>query len=227
VKTFRNLALAFAGVFTTLPGYAQGGKDSLTMAMCIPQQAVKFSPLHLINFYPTIEFSFEQKIASQVTLQLEAGYVLDYETDWNEDFLNKRGVKLKLEARYYFFGRIDKRKAYYVAGEAYSNIINFDRVITTQECFDIECDHPFMRTAEYKMEYREKGFSIKAGLVKRFGKFLLDLNSGLTVRDIEYREPSNWIEQFPDDWTIWDIPNETDRIVLSPNFGIRFGYTIR
>lgn len=197
------------------------------MAMCIPQQAIKFSPLHLINFYPTIELSFEQKVAPQVTLQLEAGYVLDYETDWNEEFLDKRGVKLKLEGRYYFFGRTDKRKAYYIAGEAYANIINFDRILTTEECFDVNCDHVFRRTAEYKFEYREKGFSIKAGLMKRAGKFLFDFNSGLTVRDIEYREPENWVEQFSDDWTIWDIPNETDRIVLSPNFGIRFGYTIR
>jgi hypothetical protein len=195
------------------------------MAMVVPEQSVKFSPLHLINFYPTLEFSFEQKIASQTTLQLEAGYVLDYNNDWNEEFLDKRGVKLKLEGRYYFFGRIDRRKAYYMAGEAYTNIINFDRVRTTNECFDINCDHAFTRTAEYKVEYREKGFSIKAGMLKRFGKFLFDLNSGLTLRDIDYNKPA--VVEFDDDWTFWEIPNESDRITVSPNLGFRLGYTIK
>lgn len=197
------------------------------MAMCIPQQAIKFSPLHLVNFYPTLEFSFEQKIATRVTVQLEVGYVLDYKDIGREDFENKRGVKLKTESRYYFFGRADKRKAYYLAGELYTNIINFDRELTTQECFDVGCEHMFTRTDEYKMEYREKGFTIKAGMLKRWGKFLFDLSSGFTVRDIEYREPSNLVEQFNDDWAFFQIPNETDRIALSPNFGIRFGYTIR
>lgn len=205
--------------------HAQGGRDSLTMAMVVPEQAVKFSPLHLINFYPTLELSFEQKIASQTTLQLEAGYVLDYNNDWNEEFLDKRGIKLKLEGRYYFFGRIDRRKAYYMAGEAYTNIINFDRVRTTNECFDINCDHAFTRTDEHKVEYREKGFSIKAGMLKRFGKFLFDLNSGITLRDINYNKPA--VAEFDEDWTFWEIPNESDRITLSPNFGFRLGYTIR
>lgn len=204
---------------------AQGGRDSLTMAMVIPEQVIKFSPLHLINFYPTIEFSFEQKIATQFSMQAEAGYVIDYNNDWDQEFLNKRGVKLKLEGRYYFFGRIDKRKGYYLGAEVYTNVINFDRVRTTEECFDINCDHLFTRTAEYKVEYREKGFTLKVGMQKRFGKFLIDLNSGWTVRDIEYREPAAFVEGF-EDW-LWDIPDERDRVALSPNFGVRFGYVIR
>jgi hypothetical protein len=220
------LLLAFAALFVVLSGRAQGGRDSLTMAMVVPHQAVKFSPLHLINFYPTFEFSYEQKIAPQVTVQLEAGYVLNYSNEWDEDFIDKRGVKLKLEGRYYFFGRTDKRKVYYVAGEVYSNIINFDRVRTTEECFDVNCGHIFRRTAEYKIEYREKGFSVKAGLIKRFGKFLFDLNSGLTLRDIEYREPPILAEQFSD-WMFGEIPNERDRTTWSPNIGVRFGYGIR
>ena len=137
---FLPITIFYAGV-----SFAQGGRDSLTMTMLVPQQAIKFSPLHLINFYPTLEFSFEQKVSSQVSMQLEVGYVLDYNNDYDDDFLNKRGVKLKLEGRYYFFGRTDKRKIYYLAGEAYANVINFDRASSTQECFDATCDNIFIR----------------------------------------------------------------------------------
>ncbi|HEY0652947.1 MAG TPA: hypothetical protein VGD65_07455 [Chryseosolibacter sp.] len=221
-----KIALLFAAVIMGQICQAQGGRDSLTMAMVMPHQAIKFSPLHLINFYPTAEFSFEQKVASHVSVQLEAGYVIDYNNDWDEDFLNKRGAKFKIEARYYFFGRADKRKGYYIAGEGYANVVNFDRVRTTTECFDVNCEHPFRRTAEYKIEYREKGFTIKAGLLKRFGRFLFDFNSGLTLRDIRYHEPANLEEQFSE-WTFWDIPDERDRVAFSPNFGARFGYVLK
>jgi hypothetical protein len=206
---------------------AQGGRDSLTMAMLVPQQAIKFSPMHLVNFYPTIEFSFEQKVATRTTLQIEAGYVLDYNNDWNEEFLDKRGVKGKLEGRYYFFGRTDKRKIYYLAGEVYGNFINFDRVSSREECFDVNCEHAFIRTVAYKMEYREHGFSFKIGLIKYVGKFFFDFNSGWTIRDIEYREPVNFSGGFTEDWTLWEIPNEDDRVTFSPNVGIRFGYRLR
>ena len=206
--------------------FAQGGKDSVTMAKLVPKQAIKFSPLHLINFYPTLEFSFEQKIASQVTLQFEGGYVLDYDNDTNDNFLNKRGTKLKLEGRYYFFGRTDRRKIYYIAGEGYANIINFDRTTSSQECFDANCQNIFIRFHEAKMAYREKGFTVKAGFLKYTGKhFFFDFSSGWTIRDIEYRELTNVLSDDNGDvWDFLDIPNEDDRIALSPNVGARIGY---
>lgn len=196
--------------------------------MLVPQQAVKFSPLHLINFYPTVELSFEQKIATQATLQLEGGYVLDYSNDTNEDFMNKRGAKVKLEGRYYFFGRQDKRKIYYLAGELYANVINFDRRSRRDECFDVNCDHMFIRYEDAKMAYREKGFTIKAGLVKYLGKrFFFDFSSGWTVRDIEYRELTNFLGEENEDWTFFELVNENDRIAFSPNVGARIGYRLR
>jgi hypothetical protein len=214
--------------FGSVGCYAQGGKDSLTMAMLVPQQAVKFSPLHLINFYPTIGFSFEQKVARQVTLQLEGGYVLNYSNDWNEDFIDKRGAKVKLESRYYFFGRTDKRKIYYLGGEVYANIINFERLSRREECFDVNCDHMFIRYENAKMAYREKGFTIKAGLIKYLGrKFFFDFSSGWTIRDIEYRELTNILSDEDDWWGIWEIPNEDDRIILAPNVGARLGYRFK
>jgi hypothetical protein len=227
VRNFKNPIVILVFLAAPLLGYAQREKDSLTMAMLVPQQAIKFSPLHLINFYPTVEFSFEQKITSQVTLQAEFGYVLNYSNEWNEDFIDKRGAKIKLEGRYYFFGRTDRKKIYYIAGESYVNLVNFERSRRIRECFDLECEHEFMRDITYTMKYREKGFTIKAGLVWYAGKFMFDFSSGWTVRGIEYREPAGIPTDFSDDWIFFEIPNEDDRIALSPNIGIRLGYRLR
>ncbi len=221
---FRLLVVVLAAI--SLNCAAQGGRDSLTMAMLVPQQAVKFSPLHLLNFYPTLEFSFEQRIAPRVTVQLEAGYVLNF-NNWDEDFLDKRGVKLKLEGRNYFFGRTDKRKLYYLAGEIYANIINFDRTTSIQECFDMSCEHPFIRYATGTMAYREKGITVKAGLMKYYGRFFFDISSGWTIRDIRYFELSDFQLEQNTGWAFWEIPNEDDRIILAPNLGARIGYRLR
>ncbi len=201
-------------------------RHQFTMDVLVPKSAVKISPIHLLNFYPTVEVSYEHRILPSFTLQEEVGYVLNYGSDERGDFQNKRGVKLKLEGRYYFFGRTDKKKMYYVSGEVYGNFVNFDRSGRGPECFDIECQHAFIRDYTYVMKYREHGFSIKLGWFKYFGRVFFDLNSGWTIRSIKYREPSG-IQNFQEDWEFFQIPNEDDRIALSPNFGARMGYRFR
>lgn len=205
-------------------------QDSLSFDTLVPEHAIKFSPLHLINFYPTIEVSYERKIAKRITLQFEVGYLLDYGSDLYSDFHNKRGVKLKLEGRHYFWGRIDRRKLYYVSVEPYMNIVNFDREDMRQECFDLECNHIYTRQYFYTMEYREQGVSVKLGLLRYMfrSNFMFDLNSGFTLRVVRYKEPANLVGGFgDDDWTFLNIPNETDRVTISPNLGIRLGYRFR
>jgi hypothetical protein len=205
-------------------------QDSASFEVLVPRHAVKISPLHLINFYPTLELSYERQIAKQITLQFEVGYLLDYGSDLYSDFQNKRGVKLKLEGRYYFWGRTDRRKLYYLSVEPYMNAVNFDRQDSRRECFDLECNHIYMREYFYKMEYREQGVSVKLGLLRyMFGSnFIFDLNSGFTLRVIRYKEPGNLVGEFGEgDWTFLDIPNETDRVTISPNLGVRLGYRIR
>lgn len=207
--------------------YAQ---DSLTVDMLVPDRAIKLSPLHLINFYPTMEVSYEQKIAKRVTVQAELGYVINYYwlfDIYDTDFKNKRGIKAKLEGRYYFWGRVDRKKIYYFAFEPYMNIINFDREDERQECFDLECNSIYSRKYDYNMEYREKGVSFKAGFIRYYSDFFLDLNSGITIRNIRYHEP-DWLPPgFTDDDWGFDIPNERDRVVPSLHFGIRLGYRLK
>jgi hypothetical protein len=201
-------------------------QEPLTESAVVPHTAIKVSPLHLLNFYPTVELSFEQRILPRFTTQLEAGYVLNYGSNMNRDFQDKRGVKLKLEGRYYFGTVSDAKKIYYGAVEPYMNVINFDRSVSEVECFDLECNHLYRRQYFDKMEYREHGVSLKIGLLRDLGSgIFLDFNSGLTLRNIRYHEPVrprsfNELEER----NFFQIPNENDRIGFSPNLGLRFGY---
>ncbi len=204
-------------------------QDELTVDMLVPDKAIKVSPLHLINFYPTVQVAYEQKILKRLTAQLDAGYVVRYTNAvTNSEFKDKRGVKGKLEARYYFWGRADKRKLYYAAAEGYMNVVNFDREDSRTECFDLECTNTFRRIYDYKVEYREQGFSLKAGMLKYFSKrIMFDINSGFTLRFVRYNKP-NLIPEFSEDAEFFlDIPNENNRITVSPNLGVRFGYRLK
>src|SRR5688500_12245551 len=145
------------------------GQESLTESAVVPHTAIKASPLHLLNFYPTVELSFEQRLLPRFTTQLEAGYVLNYGSNINRDFQDKRGVKLKLEGRYYFGPVSDAKKIYYGAVEPYMNVINFDRSASEVECFDLECSHLYRRQYFDKIEYREHGVSLKIGLLRDLG----------------------------------------------------------
>jgi hypothetical protein len=217
--------LLFALIFVTTVLYAQ---EELTVDMLVPDKAIKVSPLHLINFYPTFQVAYEQKILDRITAQLDVGVVVRYNTNQNAEFKDKRGIKGKLEARYYFWGRTDKRKLYYVSAEGYMNVIDFDRQDTRTECYDVECTNLFRRTYDYKVEYREQGFSVKAGMLKYFSRrIMFDINSGFTLRFVNYRKP-NLIPEFNEDTMFFlDIPNERKRVAFSPNLGVRFGYRLK
>ena len=217
------LAIMF---FASSCAFAQH-RDSTWSA--VPSSAIKVSPLHLFNFYPTIQVSFEQRLFPRVTLQGEGGYVLDYGDD-EESFENKRGLKAKVEGRYYLGSLLDRERIYYLSLEPYMNRVDFNRYAIVEECFDDGCSHPYVRRFPYQIEYRESGVSIKAGGLWYVGgpRFFVDLSAGLTLRIIDYDEPP-----LPPgaarrkDWFSLNIPNEADRLVMLPNAGLRIGYRLK
>lgn len=216
---FRFVIVLMVGVVTPT-----SGQDSL--ASLIPRSAIKFSPLHMFNFYPTIQIAYEHHISGNFTAQLDAGVVLNF-NDVSERFQNKRGFKSKLEVRYYFRSRDDRDRVNYFAFEPYYYRINFDR--TSQgppECLDADCTVRFVRNYDYMMMYREKGFTFKVGSLKYYDSFFTDFNFGITNRFVDY--DSSLPLLFPEGNPGWfPIPNEEDRRVISPHIGIRFGVRLK
>jgi len=204
-------------------------QDSLLYSLLIPRQAVKISPFHLLSFYPTLQLAYENKVARRFSVQLEGGYVLHYKMNEDPRYQHKRGVKAKLELHYYMLPSERARLIYYAAAEVYWNAVNFDRLTSQQECFDINCSHVFTRQYTYTVRYREPGFGVKLGFIKYFSDFFMDINSGWGVRFINYTDPSAPPGLINDvnNWGMISIPNEDDRTTLSPIIGIRFGYRLR
>ncbi|MEX2230757.1 MAG: hypothetical protein WD824_01250 [Cyclobacteriaceae bacterium] len=205
------------------------GQDHSWKADPVPRHAIKFSPFHLLNFYPTIQMSYETRIKNRFTLQVEGGYIVRRSVyRYDSEFLDKRGLKAKLEPRYYF-GLKGEKSFYYGALELYVNAVNFDRQDSRVECFDLECTRTFRRDYTYEMRYREHGLAAKSGFISYFSQFFVDINAGLIVRNIRYYEPA-WLEPevlagefFPGLKT----PFEQDRLAMSPALGLRIGYRFR
>ena len=222
---FRAAALLLTGIVT----FAASAQERDSSWSAVPGSAIKASPLHLINFYPTIQVSYEQRILPRVTLQAEGGYVLDYGTD-DESFENRRGFKARLEGRFYLGPLVDRARIHYVSLEPYMNKVDFDRYAIVEECFDGDCSYPYVRRFPYTIEYREHGVSVKAGMVwYLYSNFFIDGNAGLTFRNIEYNKPElpPGAGHNDDSLLSLNIPNETSRLGFSPNLGVRIGYRFK
>jgi len=197
-------------------------QDTLSHDALIPKSVIKYSPLHLVNHYPSIQFAYEFALAGQWTAQFDAGYVIDYGYDLDE-FKNKRGFKLKAEPRYYFDGKPDKGVLFYFAAEFYGNRINFDRTEVQQECFDLGCNHRYTREYDMTVKYRELGSTVKFGRLKWYRDIVFDFNFGLSLRYIRYHHP---IGTGPVD-TWFAVVNEDDRTAFGPHLSVRIGYRLK
>lgn len=204
-------------------------QDSLLYRALVPRHALKISPFHLAGFYPTLQLAYEGRVSTRTTLQLEGGVVLNYPANDDTQYQDKRGAKGKLEIHYYTLPSRRAKLVYYGAAELYRNAVNFDRLTSQQECFDVECNHMFTRQYSYTVMYREGGFGFKVGFIKYFHDFFMDINSGWGVRFITYTD-SPGAPDFNNDNITWaqmfSIPNEEDRTTLSPIVGIRLGYRL-
>jgi hypothetical protein len=199
-------------------------QDTATDALLahVPRQAIRFSPFHLFGFYPTLEFSVEQRLYNQVTLLAEYGYVLNYSN--SNRFSKKRGYKAKGELRYYISQY--KRVTVYGAGEYYWNAIQFDRWVQRQEYFD---QYPILVKVPHIVNYDEYGFAVKGGILLHIPhNIFFDFNVGLRMRVIDYDAPplASNEEYARSDGDLFR-PDEYDRTIPGIVVGIRIGYRFR
>ncbi|NBW34209.1 MAG: DUF3575 domain-containing protein [Cytophagia bacterium] len=191
-----------------------------------PKHAIKWSPIHLLGFYPTLQLAYEASVGKKLSVQGDVGYVINYEGGTNTEYMNKRGVKLKAELRYYFESLPGSQDGFYASIEPYITSINFDRSTTTSECFDPNCQNMYLKYFTYKVEYRETGFSGKGGYVIYFDNdILLDISIGWSWRVVNYDHPDN-VRPTTSGFNFFG-PNEQDRIVFSPLVGVRVGYRLK
>lgn len=221
------MRLLFALILVSTAAVAQT-TDRYDLA--VPRHAIKFSPGHLlINYHPTVEFAYEQRIAPRLTLQGEYGQIVNalstttenrIEDAWDSD---RNGYKAKLEARYYVVATRKGRFTMYAAGELYYNNINYLKQIVTREYYDETPDALYEKTHRQRIYYEEKGISGKFGFLVNMGPVLLDVNAGLRFRSIHY---SKILPVFEDDEdSFLDFSNdERSRDEPGLVLGVRLGY---
>jgi hypothetical protein len=124
----------------------------------------------------------------------------------------------------------------YVAGDVYYNRVNYKKSKTIGvNCEDGSCD--YFRSVDYDMQYRERGISLKGGVLFRAHRFVLDFQVGLRGRFIDYNTINEPIDPRSDgnegdDLVLFPFldlleTKEKDRNTISPTVGIRIGYVIR
>lgn len=206
--------------------YAQQA-DSVATRKTMHRLAVKWSPLHLAGYYPTVQLSVEHRLIDLFSLQWDAGYVINADPPDPKDGFDKKGFKAKLDVRYYLpFGG----NALFLAPEIYYNYVDFKKSGT----FGVECDDPeggcdYFRFYTYAVRYREPGLNLKAGLFHRFGKRIcIEYHVGLAQRFIRYKSLGKPAESSYEERYETDLFGEQRSMnTLFPSTGFRVGYIFR
>lgn len=226
----RNFKPLFGLIFfiTSFPVHAQEEKkDSLDMPA---KHAIKINLLQPFSYYSTVPLAYEMRVAKDLSLTLEAGYV--YNSLATARTNNKRGVKLRTELRWYPDNlSYTERTHDYLSVEPYGNMVNFDRRQTVSECLDAECQYRYSRTYDKVVRYRESGIGFKWGHIGYGKNFLYDVNLGLRLRRVRYYNtiPSTSfddVEDF-DFFSTFVDRREKNRYALGLVMGFSFGWRIK
>ena len=130
------LLMCLVAVVITTTALAQ--EDRITQ----PRLAVKWSPLHLFYFYPSIQLGLEHKLTDNLNIQYDLGWIFErpYAIQENPDYKNKRGFRGMLELRYYLPS--PRKIPFYLAGEFYYSKVTFDRwLLVGRGCENGSCNY--------------------------------------------------------------------------------------
>jgi hypothetical protein len=199
----------------------------------VPALAIRWSPVHLAYFYPSLQIAVEHKVFKDLNFQYDFGYVLDYPNGDTEDYSNKRGYRLIGEMRYYV--PHPPKIPFYVAAEYYYSNIQFDRSAVAG--YDCNGGCAFYQYTDYKVENKHKGYGMKFGVLLYPGwnknkSFFFDINVGIANRTITYTDVGKptgvnitYFDDYDESRRFW-APNERDITRMRLVLGVRIGYRI-
>lgn len=196
-----------------------------------PRFAIKWSPSHLIHFYPSIQVGVEHKLFQNITLQYDLGAVVDLGTMSNDDFINRRGFRGIGELRYYLPS--PRKIPLYIAGEFYYSDIKFDRSdVIGYNCWTEDC--LYYEYITYRVKHHHEGVGVKYGIIlfpgwNRNRSFFFDLNLGIAYRSITYKHTGKPVDSdikyFEDEDKHIFRPKENIGRHFRPVVGLRLGYS--
>lgn len=181
MKIIQVLLLILA---TSVTVNGQDNKNNDKIYGGIPALSVKWSPLHLINTFPTVQVDTEVRVRDRITVQVGGSPVIYLRgTDHRYRMHDKRGYKLKSEVRYYFqpVHPEDKKMVYVSLSFDYNRLKNDKTVTFEYDCSGSGCQYR-QRT---EIEERRIIYSLtnRIGLQRYLSpRFLIDINAGWGVR---------------------------------------------
>ncbi|MBL0744726.1 hypothetical protein [Chryseolinea lacunae] len=228
MKTHRAacLLIFMLGVFQNT--FAQSGRIEA------PRFAVKWSPAHLVYFFPSLQVAAEVKVWKNVTVQYDAGWVFNFRNYDSDDYSNRQGFRGIGEVRYYL-PQSPSKIPFYLAGEFYYARITFDRSkVAGFGCSSGDCD--YFQYVQYRVVHHNEGGGLKVGILLFPGwnynqKFFFDLNLGVAYRNITYTDVGlpvgeGDVKYFSNDTDHLFAPRENDRAEFRPVIGLRVGYRV-
>ena len=189
---------------------------------------VKWSPLHLIDHFPTFQIAVEQKIIKNISLQYDFGPVLSMTGFFSDFDTNKRGYKSKIQVRRYFSFPTQRWRVY-VAPEIGYNYIDFTRGKTyLVEGID---DLSYYQYIESQTKYRETNLGLIGGARYTTYRFCIDFQIGVVGRFMKFTAPmipgTHYHLESPDNNIRFEYYSDKSRNEIRPSVAVRFGYIIR
>jgi hypothetical protein len=220
--------ISFALLFFISLTVSAQQKDSLSIEES-PGLALKFSPLHVFAFYPTIQLALEHRLYKHIGLQYDVGLVVGTNSE-SDLYRNASGFKLKTEIRYYV--NTTKSIDSYLALEAHASKVEYNRSsVFGIGCATGDCDYFEYKT--FTIQNKIQGTSLKMGFLIYLGNqenFFIDLNLGVSLRDIRFQsfgKPKGTnVEEYTDNLPLF-APPEKDRREFAPIIGYRVGYRFK
>jgi hypothetical protein len=201
----------------------------------VPNIAVKWSPLAMTSYLPTLQLSLEKRLNNKFNLNTDLGLVLNYKGTETEDFANRKGFRVLLEPRWYLPSTATQAP-FYLALELYFHRITYDRSeVIGRDCQGSDCLY-FQYMTSRKVYLQERvAFKIGFLTYPPLGpsrSLYFDWSLGLGFRNVDSRYvgdhtlPPNSIffGSSSNGWFHRDIPRNGGNFV--PVAAIRIGYKI-
>ena len=207
---------------------AQAQESDSTNRRGIPKLAIKWSPLHLINTFPTVQIDAEAKIAEHWSFQAGGSPVIYFDDDrQNSTSFNRRGFKLKSEVRYYLTKQLNTKATIFYTGLGfdYNNLL-----YNSIRNYYFECGPDCYYRERRSIENKKKIYSLthRLGLQTYMTDWLLfDVNLGWGARWGYYEGDAPIGASWSEDSDVWFSDFDSDFVETRPAIGIGVKFSVR
>ncbi len=190
-----------------------------------PRTVLKWSPLDLFAFFPSVQLSLEQQVVKDYSVQLTAGPIINSPGTYSSTDMEMRGYKAKIQVRKYFLGASPFWK-YFVGPELGRNRANYLEGNTYLVKLPSLLDYYEYR--ELRRNYKETNVMLTGGAFFSTYRFCIEFQAGLGVRFIDFNPTPILPENYEPISANKDrlFSNTNSRNVINPSAAVLVGFIL-